>query len=745
MNRDGPRFSARVPLRALILGVAVVVAGAVLTAPQPVHATSTAGTYSFANSSLAGGGIQNDAVPDPRHNGVVLSGSDVAGIQRSTDFGVTWVSANAGYDTVKENAIASIAFDPAAPDTVFAAYGSGQPGNAGVIVSQDDGITWSHLPAGPLFNGTNSSNAGAGKSRERCTGRLMAIDDSTVPATVYALGFNDGVWRYDGISWTSIVRQAQLGSAKCNTSLVWAATDSLAASTWSQGIFVLSGVSGTPTVASVPGSPTVVQELVALGDGHIWGAADLTGVGYFTANGSWTTVLFASGEEYMAIDGYTDGGPDVVYAADASSATVPGQTVTASVEMTADSGATWSPLPSSASVVSNQLLGPQNGNPWWNFTTGRIGVHWFIPQSISVAHSPTQGDDVWVADDGVWRLLGQESQATFYPSDSGMGNTYLHQVVIDPSTKSAARSGQHVFVGAADWGLLSSSNGFETQQGIADAHPGAGSVGYDTVVDGYNAASPLLYLATGSRSTNTNGELFRGVPGQTLLGQGLKAATGGGRPLALGVVDTNGTPTVVVPVEGSGMWTRLGRGAWTQDTSLFLSKQESPVWGSVAVGHGLQGRTVYAFDGLKGLYRSTNAGAKGSWHLIWAVTNKDPSFLWVDTTDPTRLWVSLDSGLYRLDNAATSVFTNPVPAVPAVNSGPIVQFGGLIFFADLVPGTGLELLVSDPTESTFSDMADATLHQTYARASGMDIADDGTLYIPTSGHGLLVGTVGAAL
>jgi hypothetical protein len=154
---------------------------------------------------------------------------------------------------------------------------------------------------------------------------------------------------------------------------------------------------------------------------------------------------------------------------------------------------------------------------------------------------------------------------------------------------------------------------------------------------------------------------------------------------------------------------------------------------------------VYAFDGLKGLYRSTKAGAKGSWHLIWPITNRDPSFLWVDTTDPTRLWVSLDSGLYRLDNAATATFTNPVQAVPAVYSGPIDQFGGLIYFADLVPGTGLELLVSDATESTFTDVADATLHQNFARASGMDIADDGTVYIPTSGHGLLVGTPGGAL
>jgi hypothetical protein len=326
-----------------------------------------------------------------------------------------------------------------------------------------------------------------------------------------------------------------------------------------------------------------------------------------------------------------------------------------------------------------------------------------------------------------------------------MGNTYLHQVVIDPSTRSARRSGQHVFVGAADWGLLSSSDGFETQQGIADAHPGAGTVGYDTVVDGYNPASPVIYLAAGSRSTNTNGELFRGVPGQTLNGQGLKAATGGGRTLALGVVDTKGTPTVIVPVEGSGMWTRQGRGVWTQDTSLFTKRAESPVWGSVAVGHGLQGRTAYAFDGLVGLYRSTNAGANGSWQLIWPITNKDASFLWVDTIDPTRLWASLDGGLYRLDNAATATFSNPVPALAAVYSGPINQFGGLVYFANLVPGTGLELLVSDPTESTFTDTADATLHQNFARASGMDIADDGTVYMPTSGHGLLIGTLGSAL
>ena len=65
-------------------------------APSAAIAPSVASTYSFAQSSLAGGGFENVIAADPWHKGVVISGSDVAGIDRSTDFGETWNAAQGG-------------------------------------------------------------------------------------------------------------------------------------------------------------------------------------------------------------------------------------------------------------------------------------------------------------------------------------------------------------------------------------------------------------------------------------------------------------------------------------------------------------------------------------------------------------------------------------------------------------------------------------------------------------------------
>jgi hypothetical protein len=703
-------------------------------------AAGATAAYSFAPSSLGGGGFENVIAADPRHNGVVISGGDVAGLQRSTDFGKTWLPAQHGSINSGYHPVAAIAFDPKSPNDVYAAT------NGGVAESTDDGVSWSplpSLPAGTGFNGSNTSNPSGTPSPERCVGRLLTIDDTTTPHPIYAASFNQGVWKYTGGLWTNVVTQAQLGSAFCLTSLAWGSGGTLDVATWGAGVFAINNLGGVATVHTVAGAPVVVQELVGLANGDVWGAAYTSGVGFITS-GVWMTRLAPAGSErYMSIDGYAGSGGDVVIAGSDNSQLVSGQ-LHAVLHETTNSGATWTSLPTSTAQVSDELLGPQTGNPWWHasYTPALLYSQTMVPSSIVIEHERS-GDDLWVAGyGGNWRRLAAEGQATFYPSDAGLGSTVNHQIALDPSSAGHPRASQRVYLGDTDWGMFSSADGFSTQQGIADDQFGV--VGYDTVVDSA-VSPPVVYLGVGNRDSNTQGDLISAtapaVSSTAFQSLGLAAATGGGRPLALGVVDTSGTPTLIVAVEASGIWTRVGAGPWTSDTSLFATDQQPTA--AIATGTGAQASTVYAYDRTKGVYRSLDAGAPGSWTLIWKHASLAPAavpFLMVDSVDPTRLWVSAVGGLYRLDGAAsTTMFGAVTPIVPGVTSG-LGEVAGQVFTTELVPGTGLELQVSDATGANFTDESDYELSGTLVSASSIAVASDGTVYIATAGSGLIVGT-----
>ena len=453
-----------------------------------------------------------------------------------------------------------------------------------------------------------------------------------------------------------------------------------------------------------------------------------------------TKLVPAGSEHYMSIDGYCGSGGDVIIAGSDNSQLVSGQ-LHAVLHETKNSGATWTSLPTSTGQVSSELLGPQLGNPWWHasFTPAVLYSLTMVPSSIVLEHE-SGGDDLWVAGyGGNWRLLGAEGQTTFYPSDSGLGSTVNHQIALDPTTIGQPRASQRVYLGDTDWGMFSSADGFTTQQGIADDQfSSTASVGYDTVVDGA-VSPPVVYVGIGNRDLNTQGDvMWAAAPADSpgaFHSLGLAAATGGGRPLALGVVDTSGTPTLIAAVEASGIWTKIGTGAWTRDTTAFAMDQ-SPT-AAIATGSGPQASTVYAYDRNVGVYRSLDAGA--TWTLIWShVSRAAVPFLMVDSADATRLWVSAVGGLYRIDGAP-----GPTPTVSQLITGTtsgLAELGGRVFTTELVTGTGLELQVSDTTGANFADEGDTELSGTLATASSIAVANDGVVYIGTAGSGLSVGT-----
>jgi hypothetical protein len=301
------------------------------------------------------------------------------------------------------------------------------------------------------------------------------------------------------------------------------------------------------------------------------------------------------------------------------------------------------------------------------------------------------------------------------------------------------RSGQRVYLGDTDWGMFSSADGFSTQQAIADDQfIGGGTDAYDTVVDGA-VSPPVVYAGVGNRDSNSQGDVMSATAPATastsFQSLGLATATGGGRPLGLGVVDTAGTPTVIVAVEASGIWTRVGSGAWTRDASLFAT--DEPPTAAIATGSGAQADTVYAYDRTIGVYRSLDAGAPGSWTLIWKHASLAAvPFLMVDSADPTRLWVSAVGGLYRLDGAASSTFSSLTPVIAGTTAG-LAELGGHVFTTQ-VAGANVELEVSDASGANFSTLGE--MNGMPASASSIAVAGDGTVYVATTGWGVIVGT-----
>ena len=107
------------PIAAALSGLALALVA--LAPSSAAAATSPITAYTFAQSSLSGGGFENVIAADPQNNGVVISGSDVGGLDRSTNFGVTWAADENGTIDQTYHTVAAIAFDPASPGDVYAA------------------------------------------------------------------------------------------------------------------------------------------------------------------------------------------------------------------------------------------------------------------------------------------------------------------------------------------------------------------------------------------------------------------------------------------------------------------------------------------------------------------------------------------------------------------------------------------------------------------------------------------------
>lgn len=160
------------------------------------------GTFTaVATPPYCGGGYQSMSV-DPVHPGYLYAGSDVGGIRRSVDAGVTWTMFNKGlYNPEAKRKVAGISCHANAAGTathIMAAFG--QNGNVGTAYS-DDGDDWTNQGANVNFYMHNGS---AITGKPRTLGQNLAFDVTN--GVQYAASYNDGIYRSSnfGTSWTMI-------------------------------------------------------------------------------------------------------------------------------------------------------------------------------------------------------------------------------------------------------------------------------------------------------------------------------------------------------------------------------------------------------------------------------------------------------------------------------------------------------------------------------------------------------------
>lgn len=585
------------------------------------------------------------------------------------------------------------------------------------------------ISTAPQFSGTyNAGIVGLPAEHPRSTGNLIVTGDAT--GVIYAGTFAQGVLRStdNGASWMALGLAGShirsLIGDPANPAVLYAAT-------YAGGVFRTTTAPADGTFTRIAGSPTSAEELALVG-GTLYVAAGKLGLFSFSPlTGLWhrldSSTLSTPNKTWTSITGYAACAQTVLYAgSDEKGSNV--------VVRTSDGGNTWAGL---ATGAVHTQVGGAGGHRWWlaarphSMLTGKS----YLSGQIAIA--PAVGDTcqrprvVMAGRSGVWGTA--DAGANWYPYVRRLGTTYSYAVAAD-----AAHSGR-TLAATGDWASLGSADGLETVVQHRPGGPRGTAVAFGT--------TGTAYLASGQKDTNRGGEIYANpdlTGGGSWQSQGLAAATGGRRPVAISVRNVNGVVVLLAAVQDSGLWRKSG-GVWRQVNTTAggnpsLSLRASFAWSASS-------NVVFLYDNFAGLWRSTDAGA--NWARIWSRTpgTNQVGYVSADPSRPGRIYLAAGrSGLYRLDGAtvgsADAGTLVPVPVQSSVEVGPVVVGTDGVVLASIgagPDGTGAALLRSSDGGSQWTDLADDTYRATGGRASGIALGTNGTVQVALVGNGVVTG------
>jgi len=396
------------------------------TSGSGVYKSTDGGTtWTQRNSGMGNLDVFSLAI-DPLTPSIVYAGSNGSGVYKSSDGGATWTLRNSGMGNLT---VRSLAVDPLTPTTVYAG-GNG----SGVYKSTDGGTTWTHRSSG--MGNLNVLS--------------LAIDPLT-PSIVYA-GTDAGVYRAlgSGIRWRQwiegmgSVTVGALAMDRSNPTVVHAGT--------SIGAFQRSNVSpacagqtdlgnALPTAAtgSTVGAASE-QSLESCGSG---GLAAPEVVYRWTAPASGTYVVDSAGSQFDTILVVRDGdcnGRELACDDDGGSGVTSRLTVTLSAGQT----------------IAIIVDGFENGSGAFGLNINRVPVATATSTPIhtqTIAFPPTWTPTSTPTPTRTITPTGTATSPPFWTQQSGLGNTIVNALAIDPLTPSIVYAG-------TERGVYKSSNGY---------------------------------------------------------------------------------------------------------------------------------------------------------------------------------------------------------------------------------------------------------------------------------------------
>jgi hypothetical protein len=742
-------------------------------------------------SALTGGGFVNMVSYSPTDDATkpdslrMVSVTDVSGIFYSPNGGTTWYPANGtAYSSGGDLRVASVEWHPTTPGLVYVLFGNCTPG--GIMRSTDYGKTWtrfnSSTSSGPYACGNQAGSYGVsmGGSQPRTVGRLMGIDAQN--GFIYAGSFDGGVMRAslnNLSSWTTIgLGKGTQGQGKFyirgltiddqDPTVVYVATHDGTQSDDGDGrIWRIRNANSVPVEEKLTNSPKNSEELLSL-DGNLYAVNAATGVqggvhrlptarsvstganfkalggldqskscANFTYPGSCTT--------WFSIDGYKNGSTTTLWVG-ASKIGKVGETYPPVWKGVSQSGFSsddgiWSAYPSTKASIKNDILGPLT--EWW-----RLPNNWAVP-GLDLAYDfgtidagKSDADvKIFAGQTAMWRSTDQG--ANWYPSLDGFLNLVNREVMVDPNNPSK------VYQTNVDYKMFESEDNLRTAKSIGKIS-GMEQDGWSLALDA-STNPTTVYLGLGDRDNNILGQIWRrdAAGGWVRIDEGV---FGGLRPTSLGVTrDTNNQPVVIAGVQESGLWRKVGTGAWAK---LNIP---SPATGkNILMGQGsnradmrvaADKKTFYLYDRATGVWRGDDYGA--TWTRIYAApsaTNAETvGYVRTHPTDVKTLFISDTNGVHRITNANTA--TKDAAVVTRIG-GTIGNTGALALGAN-----NTIFFVTRPTSSsrptvyrgsysdaqpTWTDIGSDYVKNYAIRVVTMDVSPNGSLYLSTNNNSTAV-------
>jgi hypothetical protein len=338
---------------------------------------------------------------------------------------------------------------------------------------------------------------------------------------------------------------------------------------------------------------------------------------------------------------------------------------------------------------------------------------------------------------GVWRSTN--GGIDWYPMVGGLMVTVAQTVAADINV--AGRT----YVGVTDWTFLASGDALDTVKQNRPA--GSESVGTSISFD-RNFTPARVYIGSGDRDQNIGGEVYSiGDPltSTTWTDEGLSGPAAGKIPIAIAANrPTGGALIILAAVDNSGIWRKSGT-TWTKVNGVAMSAVQSTGFASMSW---LWNTTIaYLYDRESGIWRSADSGQ--NWTKIWNHPSsvRNTGFVAAEPGNPSRLYVSANDGVYRLDGADVGTVEggqiNPVN-LGISKPGPIASRNNRLFVARAASGsTTPALFRSHDAGATFTDVADGYYRASALFPDGLAVDLQGIVFVTLWGNSAIKSTTSA--